>query len=314
MPLTGKQCLFSKFEYEALDTEYYVFIKILCCCHNYCTPLDFFSSWNIPGLSVLYFGKLESDIPCMRLLCVIRPAVKGCLDGVKGCLDGMGRDFSSEGVIMGCAFRGRVLNTEDNLRAPPGGSTGVKKFRYTQPKKKTLFDDDDDEQHTPAQWSYTNAPADIPSPRVSNNGFRNAPPPDDFDLDEVWSIKRNINVPGRAPPVPSNADGWSKNVGKNFYSRHGGLNNVKNGENKISSAGLKENRSPKHWDVSPGPPQKTFSYSYASSTHSAPINLSPAGSPLSPVNRFESQGMSGLMSKGRVTSFASYGVQHKKPF
>ena len=50
---------------------------------------------------------------------------------------------------------------------------------------------------------------------------------DEFDLDNVWSIKRNITVPGRpAPPAPSNVDGWSKNVGKNFYSRHGGLNST----------------------------------------------------------------------------------------
>jgi hypothetical protein len=47
---------------------------------------------------------------------------------------------------------------------------------------------------------------------------------DDFDLDDVWSIKRNMNVPNQPAPAPPTMDGWSKNVGKGFYSRHGGLN------------------------------------------------------------------------------------------
>ena len=46
-----------------------------------------------------------------------------------------------------------------------------------------------------------------------------------FNFEDVWSIKKNVNVSKQAQK-PSNRDGWSMNVNRGFYSRHGGLNGM----------------------------------------------------------------------------------------
>ncbi|XP_067676004.1 uncharacterized protein C11orf97 homolog [Haliotis asinina] len=82
---------------------------------------------------------------------------------------------------------------KDGDSQPPGGA---KKFLYTGPKSKEHAEED--------QMSF--------SPRKSSSSSPLA-----LDLDEVWSIKRNVGI-GTAQQ-----DKLNLNANKSFYSRHGGM-------------------------------------------------------------------------------------------
>lgn len=111
-------------------------------------------------------------------------------------------------------------------------SGGAKRFSYTGPKQKDSGDEWD--TFSPTKKVHTSDPLK-------------------FDLDDVWSIKKNVAV-GNHAQKPQ--DGLDLNMGKNYYSRHtvSGIKDKGVDENSQSPT-MKDGRS---WNQ-----QKTYSYSYA---------------------------------------------------
>lgn len=77
----------------------------------------------------------------------------------------------------------------------------TKKFLYTGAKQRDEQSED--------QWIFSPRKQDL-SPRGGAQ----------FDLDDVWSIKKNVSI-GVGKPAPA-SDGLNLNANKSYYSRYGG--------------------------------------------------------------------------------------------
>ncbi|XP_048769672.1 uncharacterized protein LOC125675880 isoform X2 [Ostrea edulis] len=86
------------------------------------------------------------------------------------------------------------MRNGDNLQ---GGTT--KKFLYSGPKKDASGEE---------QWIFT--------PRKENNPV-SAPK---FDMDDVWSIKKNVSANGG---LLNSTDGLNLKANSTYYSRYGGI-------------------------------------------------------------------------------------------
>ncbi|XP_052810825.1 uncharacterized protein DDB_G0283357-like isoform X2 [Mya arenaria] len=86
------------------------------------------------------------------------------------------------------------------------GRGGAKKFLYSGPKKNTDVEDD-------LPWSFNSKPQ-----KNNNSGVNGS---SKLDLDNVWSIQRNVNV-GGVKKQPRADQSLTYNADKAYYSRHGG--------------------------------------------------------------------------------------------
>ncbi|CAH1800236.1 unnamed protein product, partial [Owenia fusiformis] len=114
-----------------------------------------------------------------------------------------------------------------------------KKFLYSGPVRTESPEED--------QWDFATKNR---SPATSGGGF---------DLDDVWSIKKNVHIGNGAQ---RNTDNLTLNVSKGHYSRHGVIkddefSNTLNAINTSSNTGTGGGRS---WNQ---PNKSNFSYSYA---------------------------------------------------
>merc|ERR1719445_603217 len=89
-----------------------------------------------------------------------------------------------------------------------------------------------------------------PRRRSIPNGF-------DFDLDEVWSVRKNVAVAstgsrdGRNPAAATTrplTDSLNLNVKKNYYSRHGGIKEKNDPLINQENAGVQNIDVPRSWN------------------------------------------------------------------
>lgn len=127
---------------------------------------------------------------------------------------------------------------------------GARKFLYAGPKRKGVgagFESDADED----VWNYTSQSS--PRPPQENSGILSP----EFDFNDVWSIRQNVDAAKTDVVKPSVQEGWNMNISKGFYSRHGGLNDDR-GRYAESNTGSGVNG--KNWNNG----ARTYSYSNSS--------------------------------------------------
>lgn len=179
-------------------------------------------------------------------------------------------------------------------------SGGAKKFLYAGPKK----GDEDDNDDLP--WNFN-------SKKPSNTGGGAS---SKFDLNDVWSIQRNVNI-GGVPKQPK-AEALHYNTNKNYYSRHGGTSKDK--DEFTASLGSSTARndnfgntdaSGKTWTSGNQTSRRPFSYAFGNSgqnENEVPVsprivsNSSSGVYPQTGSSHFSLQTGSGLNS-GNVSSY-----------
>lgn len=115
---------------------------------------------------------------------------------------------------------------------------GAKKFLYAGSKKDEAAED---------QWTF--AP----------KGSASKPAGKAVDLNDVWSIQKNVSLGGNAP---RSSDRLTHNASKGLYSRHGGIKDTS--RNGVSNPSDKADGS--HWAGARG---GSISYSYTSGRQNA---------------------------------------------
>ncbi|XP_060587018.1 uncharacterized protein LOC132742587 isoform X2 [Ruditapes philippinarum] len=147
---------------------------------------------------------------------------------------------------------------------------GAKKFLYTGPKK----GNDDVEDDLP--WNFNAKKQSNPGNQAGSK----------FELDNVWSIQRNVNISGGVKP-PKADNSLHFNTSKSYYSRHGGGQKDDFGAAfggsstaRNDNSGNTNNTAPggKTWGMGNQTERRPFSYAYGNDLPS------PSDKPISPRN------------------------------
>jgi hypothetical protein len=134
----------------------------------------------------------------------------------------------------------------DQLNVPPGGG---KKFLYSGPQRRgSVFDEAGQTGSSGWQGQQSN---------------KQQPQTGEAFLNDVWSIKKNVNIGKGNELKPNQNEGWNLNMGKGFYSRHGVLSD--NGSPRAP-----QDNNGQLWNS-----QKSYSYSHGASNN----GLSPRQAP-----------------------------------
>lgn len=175
---------------------------------------------------------------------------------------------------------------------------GAKKFLYSGPKKTEEEEDD-------FQWNFNKNS----SPRSTSqvNGTKGG-----LDVDEVWNIRRNVNI--GAPHKAS--DSLAFNVNKNYYSRHGGNKDKEEfggpAGNTNSNADTNQGSGGKSWNMSTGQSRRPFSYSFGLDPNQAEKPVSPRNTSNSSFANYPPIGNVNN-NAGSVSSRESVGTLSKEP-
>lgn len=135
---------------------------------------------------------------------------------------------------------------------------GAKKFLYSGPKK-----DADDQDDLP--WNFNAKPANKGT-GISNSNSGS------FGVDDVWSIKRNVNLKGGVKEVKP--EPLTYNANKSYYSRYGDATKEKDefGTSLNATGASNSQADSKSWGAS-SQARRPFSYAYNSeSTTEQPVS------------------------------------------
>ncbi|XP_045195264.2 probable cyclin-dependent serine/threonine-protein kinase DDB_G0292550 isoform X1 [Mercenaria mercenaria] len=180
---------------------------------------------------------------------------------------------------------------KSNDFTPSNEKGGAKKFLYTGPKKGN--DDDDDD----LPWNFN-------AKKQSSTGNQTG---SKFELDNVWSIQRNVNINGGVKQPK--AESLHYNTNKSYYSRHGGGSKDKDefgpsfggsstARNDNSGTLGNSDTGGKTWGVGSQTSRRPFSYAYGNDLQNpSDKSVSPRNTSVSSTGVYPQTGGSHFGSK-----------------